>query len=129
MINWLQLLNQLFGVTPRSLSKIRLNDVSEMFNCWKLPQQQYSRVYALFLAFQALVYRCQFLSIFSQVNEHRELTVLLFFQNSYAIFVHILQHYHDFQSVHTTIFIRRKDKTNYLSNHTWTKWYHSRNKH
>ena len=27
-----------------------------------------------------------------------ELTVMLFFQNPYAIFAHILQHYHDFQS-------------------------------
>ena len=34
-------------------------------------------------------------SFFSQ---HTELTVLLFFQNTYAIFAHILQHYHDFQS-------------------------------
>ena len=37
-------------------------------------------------------------SLFSQDNEHTELTVLLFFQNPYAIFAHILQHYHDFQS-------------------------------
>ena len=37
-----------------------------------VPQQQYSRVFALFLAFHALVYRwgCQFLSLFSQDNEH-----------------------------------------------------------
>ena len=48
-----------------------------------LPKQYYSRVYALFLAFQALAYRwgCQFLSLFSQDNEHTDLTVLLFFQN------------------------------------------------
>ena len=32
-------------------------------------------------------------------------------------------------SVYTTIFVRRKDKTNYLSNQTWAKCYHSRNKH
>ena len=31
-------------------------------------------------------------------------------------------------SVYTTIFVRRKDKTNYLSNQTWTKCYHSCNK-
>ena len=30
-------------------------------------------------------------------------------------------------SVYTTIFVRRKDKTNYLSNQTWAKCYHSRN--
>ena len=65
-----------------------------------LSQQQYCRLYALFLAFHALVYRwgCQFLSLFSQDNEHMELTMLLFFQNPYATFAHILQHYHDFQS-------------------------------
>ena len=37
---------------------------------------------------------CQFLSLFSQDNEHTQLTV---------IFAHILQHYHDFQS-NVTIF-------------------------
>ena len=65
-----------------------------------LPQQQYSRVNALFLAFHAMLYGwgCQFLSLFSQDNEHTELTVLLFIQNSYAIFAYILQHYHDFQN-------------------------------
>ena len=31
--------------------------------------------------------------------------------------------------VYTTIFVRRKDKTNYLSNQLWAKCYHSRNKH
>ena len=30
-------------------------------------------------------------------------------------------------SVYTTIFVRRKDKTNYLSNQTRTEYYHSRN--
>ena len=63
-----------------------------------LRQQQYSQMYALFLAFHALVYRCQFLSLFSQDYEHTDLTVLLFLQNPYAIFAHIMQHYHDFQS-------------------------------
>ena len=49
---------------------------------------------------RTLIYRwgCQFLSLFSQDNEHTELTVPLFFQNPYAILAHILQHYHDFQS-------------------------------
>ena len=52
------------------------------------------------LAFHASVYRwgCQFHSLYSQDNEHTELKVLLFFQNLYAIFAYILQHYHDFQS-------------------------------
>ena len=35
---------------------------------------------------------------FSKDNEHMELTVIFFFPNPYAIFTHILQHYHDFQS-------------------------------
>ena len=39
---------------------------------------------------------------------------------------HLAQHC---SSVYTTIFVRRKDKTNYLSNQTWAKCYHSRNKH
>ena len=65
-----------------------------------LPSQQYSRVYPLFLGFRALVYGCgcQFLSLSPEDNEHMKLIVLLFFQNPYAIFVHVLQHYHDFQS-------------------------------
>ena len=31
-------------------------------------------------------------------TKHTALTVLLFFQNPYAVFAHILQHYHDFHS-------------------------------
>ena len=34
-----------------------------------------------------------------------------------------------YTSVYTTIFVRRKDKTIYLSNQTWAKCYHSRNNH
>ena len=33
-----------------------------------------------------------------------------------------------YSSIYTTIFVRRKDKTNYLSNQTWVKCCHSRNK-
>ena len=57
-------------------------------------------MFAPFLAYHALIYRweCQFISLFSQDNKHKELTVHPFFQNPYAIFVHILQHYYDFQS-------------------------------
>ena len=39
-----------------------------------------------------------FFHFFSQDTEHTELTVLLFYQNPYAIFAHILQHCHDFQN-------------------------------
>ena len=35
---------------------------------------------------------------FSRENEQTVLKVLLFFKNPYAVFAHILQHYHDFQS-------------------------------
>ena len=35
MVNLLQLQNQLYGVIPRYLCKIHLNDASEMFNCWE----------------------------------------------------------------------------------------------
>ena len=97
-----------------SLCKIGFNDVSGMFNCWErrwidvdgashtfsVIFSIFSGVCTVFLGFHALVYRWewQFLSLFSQDNEHKELTVLLFCQNPYAIFAHILQHYHDFQS-------------------------------
>ena len=52
----------LYGVIPKKLWKLMLMAFHSHF----LPQQQYSRVYALFLAFQALVYRwgCQFFSLF-----------------------------------------------------------------
>ena len=102
----------LFGVLPRSLCKISPNDVQlsrtmlMVLHVHFLSQQQYSRVYALFLAFHALVYRWwwQFFSLFAKDNEHTELTMLLFFQNPYTIFAtHILQHYHDFQS-NVTVF-------------------------
>ena len=72
----------LYGIRPRCLCKIRRNDVSEKVNCWDdcelmlMALHAYSRVYALFLAFHSLVYRwrCQFLSLFSQDNEHKERT-------------------------------------------------------
>ena len=66
-----------------------------------LPQQQYSRMYAQFLAFHAWVYDDEdesFFHFFLQFNEHTELMVLLFFQNPFVILAHVLQHYHDFQS-------------------------------
>ena len=103
----------LYGVMPRSLCKIHRNDVSEMFNCWERgwidvdgTAHTLSATAAIFsgvrtvFGLNALVCRWegQFLSPFSQGNEHTELTALLFFQNPCAIFVHILQHYHDFQS-------------------------------
>ena len=87
MINWLQLLNQL------NSSHWCLRNVQVLNWCWwhftHTFCTQYSRVYAVYLAFHVLGWGCQFLSLFSQNNEHTELTVLLFFRN---------QHYHDFQS-------------------------------
>ena len=116
MANWLQLLKQ-FNFVWRH-TKVFIQNSSQwwspkcslvendgelmlmVLHTHILPHQQYSRVYALFLPFHASVYRwgCQFLSLFSQDNDHKELLVLLFFQNSYAIFAHFLKHYHDFQS-------------------------------
>ena len=103
-IGWLQLLNQLNFVWHHA--KVFISNSSHWcvrnvqllrttvtaLHTHFLQQQQYSRMYALFLAFRALVYQwwCQFLSLFSQNNEHTELT--------YAIFAHIRQHYHDVQS-------------------------------
>ena len=65
-----------------------------------LPQQQYSWVLPLWFIDED----ASFFHFFLQDNEHTELTVLLFFQNPYAIFAHILQHYHDFQSNATIFF-------------------------
>ena len=39
-----------------------------------------------------------FFHFFHKITNIRCLTMLLFFQNPYAIFIQILQHYHDFQS-------------------------------
>ena len=65
-----------------------------------LPRQHYSRKYALFWLFTLwfIDEDASFFHFFSQDNEHSELTVLVLFQNSDAIFAHILQYYHDFQS-------------------------------
>ena len=111
----------LYSLIPRSLCKIRLNDVSEMFNCcerWWIDVDGASRTLSatteIFSGVRSvfgsspLVYRwgCQFLSLLSHDNEHTELTVLLCFQNPYAIFAHFLQHYPDFQSNIAALFKR-----------------------
>ena len=110
MVNWLQLLNQLNFVWRHT--KVFMKNSSQWYLrnvlFWERrcashtlsATEQYSSVYALFFAFHALVYRwgCQFLSLFSQDNEHTKLTVLFFFQNPYTIYAHIPQHYYDFQS-------------------------------
>ena len=74
-----------------------------------LPQQQYSRVYALFLAFHAFVYRwgCQFLTLFHEITNKRSWRC---FSSSKIRTCR-----------NTTIFVRRKDTTNYLSNRRWVK--------
>ena len=81
MVNWLQLLNQLnflwlhIKVFMQNSPKFSIvkNDGKWMLMALHihfLPQQHYSRMEAMFLAFHALVYRwgCQFLSFFSQDN-------------------------------------------------------------
>ena len=109
-INW-----TLYVVIPRSLCKIRLNDVSEMFNCWERrwidvddASHTLSAIAAIFLStpLRFWLFTLWFIdedaSFFYFFHKIRylvlELTVLLFFQNPYAIFAYILQHYYDFQS-------------------------------
>ena len=77
-------------------------EISEMFNCWErrrialhthfLPQQQYSRVYATFLAFHTLVYRWHFFHNITNIRSWR------CFSSSKirTQFSLILQQYHDF---------------------------------
>ena len=53
---------------------------------------------------------------------------MIFFQNRHLLEVDRRPTSQHCSSVYTIIFVRRKDKTNYLSNQTWAKRYHSRNK-
>ena len=84
-------------------------EISEMFNCWERrwidvngASHTLSGTMAIFSAGLWMGMPVSF-TFFSQDNDYMELMVLLFFQNPYAIFAHILQHYHDFQS-NVTIF-------------------------
>ena len=75
----------LYGVIPRSLCKIRLNDVSEMFSCRERRWIDVGTA-AIFLDIRTifgfsrfgLSMRMPVFSLFSQDNKHMELTVLLF---------------------------------------------------
>ena len=105
----------MYGVISRSLCKICVTNVFEifncsiqMFNCWErrtlsATEAIFSGVCTVFgssrfgLSMMVAV-SFSFFFFFSKNNEHTVLTVLLFFQNPYTIFAHILQHYHDFQS-------------------------------
>ena len=87
----------LYGVIPRSLCKIHLNDVSEMFNCWEQwwievdgASRTLSATTAIFwdictvfgFSLFGLSMRIQVsFTFFPKDNEYKELTVLLFFQN------------------------------------------------
>ena len=88
----------LYGVIPRSLYKIRFNGVSEKFNCWERRWIDVDGTSHILSVTAVMFSLSQFLSRFSQDNEHMELTELHFSQNPYTIFAHILQHYHDFRS-------------------------------
>ena len=114
MINWLQLLNQLnfvwryIKVFKQNSSQLCLRNVqllrTTLIWCW------WRFTYTFCCSSNILgcthgfwLFTLWFIEehasfFFSQENEHRELTVLLFFQNAYAIFAHILQHFHEFQS-------------------------------
>ena len=73
------------------------SSVSQSLHAHFLPQQQYSHCFWLF-TFRFIDEDASFFHFFPQDKEHMELTVLLFFQNLYAIFAQILQDQHDFQS-------------------------------
>ena len=142
MVNWLQPLNQLNFVWRHT--KIFMQNSSQLLRttvnlCWWrfthpfchnsniLEGMQCFWLFTLWFIDED----ANFFHFFSQDNEHTELTVLLFFQNPYAIFAYILQHYHDFQSK-VAIFpsvVQAQARTNYLSNQTWAKLYNSRKKH
>ena len=100
IVNWLQLLNQLnfvwrhTKVLMKNSSQLCLRNVQLLRTtvnwCW------WRLTHTFCHSSNILGY--QFLSLFSQDSEHTELKELLFFKSPYAIFTHILQHYHDCQS-------------------------------
>ena len=96
----------LYGMIPRFLCKIRLNDVSEMFSCleqrWIDVDSASHTLSTTALIFSGvrtvfgfssfgLAMRMPLSFTFSQDNGNTELSVLRFFQNPYAIVAHILQ--------------------------------------
>ena len=106
--NWI-----LYGTIPRSLCKIRLNGVSEMCNCGELMLMgllthtfcyssnvlDCTRYFWLFTVW-FIDEDASFFHFFDKIMNilSWRSSSFLFFQNPYAIFAHILQHFHDFRS-------------------------------
>ena len=110
MFDWLQLLNQLDFVCRHRKVFMQNSYQWCLRNVQLLRTTQYSLVNGVifsgihtvfgFIRFGLSIMRIPVSFTFFRRyhNEHTELSVLLFIQNPYAIIVHILQHYHDFQS-------------------------------
>ena len=96
-----------------------------------LPQHQYSRVYAhedasFFHLFYKItniwIWRCFSSSKVRKQFSHTFCNITMIFKRMSQYFPAL------FKRIYTTILVLRKDKTNYLSNQTWAKCCHSRNK-
>ena len=97
VVNWLHLLKQLNFVSRHTIQLLRTTVSGGTF-CHSSNILGCMHCFWLFTLW--FIDEDQtVLSLFS----HTALTVLLFVQNPYAIFAHILQHYHDFQN-NVTIF-------------------------
>ena len=106
MVNWLQILNQ-SNLVWRYAFRFNVKLLRKTWNwCWWRFTHSFCHNSNILgcthchwlLTLWFIDEDASFFHFFSQDNEHTELTVLLFLQNLYAIFAHILQHYHDYQS-------------------------------
>ena len=126
---------------------------SEMFNCWKRrwidvdgASHTLSATAAIFLGIRTVFGFSRFglsmrmpvsFTFFTRQRTYGAAPLLPKFVSNFRIHSATLpwfsKQYRNISqrcsSVYTTIFVRRKDKTNYLSNQTWAKCCHSRNKH
>ena len=130
----------LYGVIPRFLCKIRVSDVSERFNYWErrwidvdVALHRLSATAAIFSGVRTVFgfSRCS-LSMRMPVSFtffHKMTNIWSWWCFSPSkIRTQFSLNSATLPCVYTIIFDRRKDKTNYLSNQTWAKCYHSRNK-
>ena len=124
---------------PRSLWKIRLNDVSEVFSCcerrWIDVDGASRTLFATVTIFSRTVFSFSrfVLSMGMRTYGADGASVLLkSVSHTSATFSWFSKLYRNIsrrcKRVYTTIFVQQNDKTNYLSYQTWAKYYHSRNK-
>ena len=138
----------LCDVIPRSLCKIRLNDVSEMFNCWErrwidVDSASHTlfatatifsdvRTVFSFTRFGLSMRMPVSFTYFHKITNIRSWRCFSFskirIQFSHT-FCNITMIFKVMSQYFTALLVRRKDKRNYLSNQIWAKCYHSRNKH